>query len=52
MGVALLIGAVGAVWVIFRGDLAAALNMQVGHGEWIYFWGCAAHARHAPWCAS
>lgn len=48
MGVALVVGAVGAVWVIFRGDLAAALRMQIGHGEWVYFWGCAAHALYAP----
>lgn len=48
MVVALLIGAVGAVWVIFRGDPAAAMTMQIGHGEWIYFWGCAAHALYAP----
>ncbi len=48
MGVALCIGAVGAVWVIFRADIAALLRFQIGHGEWLYFWGCAAHAIYAP----
>lgn len=41
---ALTLGAVGALWVIFRGDLDAALRLQIGMGERIYFIGCAAHA--------
>lgn len=45
---ALLIGAAGAVWVIFRGDLAAALRFDIGRGEWIYFIGCVAHALYIP----
>ncbi|MGI3169325.1 DMT family transporter [Pseudooceanicola sp. C21-150M6] len=45
---ALAIGATGAMWVIFRGDLAAFLRFQIGHGEWIYFWGCVAHALYTP----
>ena len=48
MAVALAIGAAGAVWVIFRADLAALLRFEVGHGEWIYFWGCIAHALYTP----
>lgn len=48
MALALTIGAAGAVWVIFRGDLASAMRLQIGRGEWIYFWGCAAHALYAP----
>ncbi len=48
MGVALAIGAAGAVWVIFRADFAAVLRWQIGHGEGIYFWGCVAHAIYAP----
>lgn len=48
MALALTIGAAGAVWVIFRGDLASAMRLQIGRGEWIYLWGCAAHALYAP----
>lgn len=48
MALALTIGAAGAVWVIFRGDLISAMRLQIGRGEWIYFWGCAAHALYAP----
>lgn len=48
MALALLIGAAGAVWVIFRGDAAAALRMEIGRGEAIYFFGCVAHAVYAP----
>ena len=48
MAFALAIGALGAVWVIFRGDPAAALRLEVGRGEVLYFFGCAAHAIYAP----
>lgn len=48
MAVALAIGAVGALWVIFRGDPAALLRLEVGRGEVIYFFGCIAHAIYAP----
>lgn len=48
MALALLIGAAGALWVIFRGDLAALMRLQVGRGEAIYFLGCVAHAFYAP----
>ena len=45
---ALAIGAVGAIWVIFRADLAAFLAFDIGRGEAIYFVGCVAHAAYAP----
>lgn len=48
MSMALLLGAMGALWVIFRADLAALLAFDIGRGEVIYFWGCAAHALYAP----
>ena len=48
MAVALGIGGLGALWVIFRADLAALLAFQVGRGEAIYFVGCVAHAAYAP----
>ncbi|MFA8443340.1 DMT family transporter [Yoonia sp.] len=48
MAFALLVGALGAVWVIFRADVAAILRFEVGPGEMVYFWGCAAHAVYTP----
>lgn len=48
MALALVIGAIGAIWVIFRADLAAFLQFNVGRGEVIYFWGCVAHALYTP----
>jgi len=48
MALALVIGALGALWVIFRADFAAILRFEVGRGEFIYFWGCVAHAVYTP----
>lgn len=48
MALALGIGGIGALWVIFRADLSALLAFQVGRGEAIYFVGCVAHAAYAP----
>ncbi|MBH1974509.1 MAG: DMT family transporter [Rhodobacteraceae bacterium] len=48
MAVALTIGAVGSLWVIFRGDMGALMRLEVGRGEVIYFFGCVAHAIYAP----
>lgn len=48
MALALVIGGLGALWVIFRADLQALLAMEIGRGEVIYFVGCIAHAAYAP----
>ncbi len=48
MALALAIGAVGALWVIFRADLQALMQFSVGRGEMIYFWGCMMHAIYTP----
>ncbi|WP_108816717.1 DMT family transporter [Loktanella sp. Alg231-35] len=48
IALALVIGAMGAIWVIFRADVAAILRFEIGRGELIYFWGCAAHAVYTP----
>ena len=48
MALALTIGGLGAVWVIFRGDVAALLQFHVGRGELVYFVGCMAHALYIP----
>lgn len=42
--IAILIGGVGAVWVIFRADLARVLAFDVGWGEIIFFLGAICHA--------
>jgi drug/metabolite transporter (DMT)-like permease len=41
---ALIIGASGAIWVIFRADLAALMRFEVGPGETIFAFGTLAHA--------
>ncbi len=48
MAAALTLGAVGALWVIFRADWQALLRFEVGKGEIYYFWGCVAHAIYTP----
>ena len=48
MALALAIGGVGALWVVFRADWAAFRAFEIGRGEVIYFWGCVAHAAYTP----
>jgi drug/metabolite transporter (DMT)-like permease len=48
MAVALAIGALGALWVIFRADVDAFLAFDIGRGEAIFFVGCIAHAVYTP----
>ncbi|UYV37687.1 DMT family transporter [Rhodobacteraceae bacterium D3-12] len=48
MALALSLGALGAIWVIFRGDWAALRAFEIGRGEAIYFVGCIAHAFYTP----
>lgn len=48
MALALAVGGAGALWVIFRGDPAALMRMEIGRGEVVYFWGCVAHAIYTP----
>lgn len=48
MGLALLIGGLGALWVIFRADFNAAMAFEIGQGEAIYFVGCICHAIYTP----
>ena len=44
----LAVGGVGALWVIFRADLAAFLAFEVGRGEATFFIGCIFHAAFTP----
>ncbi|WP_298360173.1 DMT family transporter [uncultured Litoreibacter sp.] len=48
MAAALAIGGAGALWVIFRADLAALMAFEIGTGEMIYFVGCVSHAIYTP----
>lgn len=48
MALALLIGGIGALWVIFRADMSALLAFEIGRGEAVFFVGCAAHAIYTP----
>ncbi len=45
---ALMIGAIGALWVIFRADLEAFLAFDLGYGESIFLIGCVCHALYTP----
>jgi len=48
IALALGIGALGALWVIFRADVGALLAFDVGRGEVVFFFGCIAHAVYTP----
>lgn len=44
----LVLAGIGAIWVIFRGDIDALLRFDIGQGELIYFVGCVAYALYTP----
>ena len=44
----LVFAGLGAVWVIFGGDLNAIRAFDIGRGELIFVVGCACHAAYAP----
>jgi len=48
MGAALIIGGIGALWVIFRADFSAFLDFDIGYGESLFFLGCISHAIYTP----
>ena len=45
---ALFIGMVGALWVIFRGDLNRLLGLDVNHGDLLFLAGCFIMAAYTP----
>lgn len=52
VALALLLGAVGAVWVIFEGDMARLLRLQLGRGEAVFALAVLIHAIYPaamPW---
>ncbi len=48
MAVALLVAAAGAIWVIFRADLAALIAFEIGYGEMVFFGAAVCHALYTP----
>ena len=46
--ISLVLAGLGAIWVIFRGDVGALLRFDIGQGELIYFVGCVAYAVYTP----
>jgi drug/metabolite transporter (DMT)-like permease len=46
--IALLIGLVGALWVVFRGDPARVATLDVGIGDLIFFVGCLSMGLYTP----
>ena len=48
IALALTIGAIGALWVIFEADFAAFLTFDLGKGEALFLIGVVGHAFYAP----
>lgn len=46
--IALPLGAIGAIWVIFRGDPGALISLEVGIGDGIFFCGTIAMGFYGP----
>lgn len=46
--VSLVLAGAGAIWVIFRGDVAALMSFDIGQGELLFLVGVACHAAYAP----
>jgi len=44
---ALLVGAIGALWIIFNGEIDNLIKFKVGKGEILFFWGTLSHAAYA-----
>lgn len=45
---ALFLAALGAIWLIFRGNIIAIIGLRFGAGEQLFFVGCAMHALYTP----
>ena len=48
IAVSLAIAGAGAIWVIFRADPGRILAFDIGPGEVVFLFGCAAHAFYTP----
>lgn len=45
---ALLLAMLGALWVIFHGDIQKLLHLELGRGDLIFFYGCLFMAAYTP----
>ena len=48
IAVSLAIAGAGAIWVIFRADVDRIMAFDLGRGEIVFLFGCAAHAFYTP----
>ncbi len=48
MAIALLLGGLGALWVVFRADIEAMLGLRLGPGEQVFMVGAVLHALYTP----
>lgn len=46
--IALILGMVGALWVIFRGNIDRLLGMEINHGDIVFLTGCFLMAAYTP----
>jgi len=44
----LMLGIMGALWIVFRGDKEALLALQLNYGDWIFLLGCLFMAATSP----
>ncbi|MEH6836938.1 MULTISPECIES: DMT family transporter [Falsihalocynthiibacter] len=44
----LILGGIGALWVVFRADVGALMRFEVARGELVFFIGACAHALYIP----
>ena len=42
-----IIGAIGAIWIIFEGNIENVLKLKIGKGEVIFIFGCICHSLYA-----
>jgi drug/metabolite transporter (DMT)-like permease len=45
---ALAVGLIGALWIVFRGDINLALSLTLVRGDWIFFGACIVMALYMP----
>lgn len=44
----LCLGSLGAIWIVFRGDINALVSVEVNRGDWIFFCGCLCMGLYNP----
>ena len=44
----LAMGTLGALWIVFKGDIDALLNLELNRGDWIFFFGALALSIYSP----